>query len=90
MEGAQLTPEQALRSGCGYANGRELLSYYTIAQTSCLMFVTVLLCMALCMAWRVAEEELRERQSAEDWLKQEDPRAYHIRCALLAVLAGQP
>ena len=66
-------------SGCGYSNGKELLSYYTIAQTSYLMFVTVLLSMAVCMAWRAAEEELTERQSAEEWLKREDPAAFAIR-----------
>ena len=59
---------------------QELLGYYTIAQTSYIMFVTVLICMALCLAWRVAEEELGERQAAEDWLKREDPAAFHIRC----------
>jgi hypothetical protein len=72
--------EEELRlAGCKYANGKELLSYYTIAQTSYIMFVTVLGCMALCTAWRVAEEELTERQMAEDWLKREDPRAFQIR-----------
>ena len=67
------------RTGCGYSNGKELLSYYTIAQTSYIMFVTVLVCMALCMAWRVADEELSERQIAEDWLKKEEPKAFEIR-----------
>ena len=57
------------RTGCGYANGKELLSYYTIAQTSYIMFVTVLVSMAGCMAWRVADEEVGERQQAEEWLK---------------------
>lgn len=55
--------------GCGYVNGKELLSYYTIAQTSYTMFVTVLVAMSLTMAWRVAEEELSERQVAEEWLQ---------------------
>jgi hypothetical protein len=67
------------RTGCGYTNGKELLGYYTIAQTSYIMFITVLVCMAVCMAWRVAEEELGERQTAEDWLKREEPRAFEIR-----------
>ena len=33
------------------------------------MFVTVLVSMAGCMAWRVADEEVGERQQAEEWLK---------------------
>jgi hypothetical protein len=39
-----------------------MLGYYTIAQTSFLQFVTVIIALAACMAWRVAEEENVERQ----------------------------
>jgi hypothetical protein len=56
-----------------------MLGYYTIAQTSFLQFITVILALSACMAWRVAEEETVERQDAEEWLKREDPKAYRLR-----------
>jgi hypothetical protein len=61
-EGMELESTPTSRHGCGYLNGKELLSFYTISQTSSLMFVTVLLSMAVCMAWKVAEEEFSDRQ----------------------------
>lgn len=70
---------EEMRMGCGHINGKELLGYYTMAQTSFLLFVTVIIAMAVCMAWRVAEEEHAERQEAEEWLKREDPKAFSIR-----------
>lgn len=66
-------------SGCGHLNGRELLGYYTMAQTSFTLFVTVLLAMAICMAWQVAEDELDDRADAEKWLKKESPLAFELR-----------
>jgi hypothetical protein len=39
-----------------------MLGYYTMAQTSFLLFGSVLVAMAVCMAWRIAEEEIQERQ----------------------------
>jgi len=66
-------------SGCGYANGRELLGYYTMAQTSFILFVTVIISMTICMAWVVADDELRDRQSAEEWLKRESLVAFELR-----------
>lgn len=45
--------------------------------------------MAVCMAWRVAEEEHTERQSAEEWLKREDPAAHSIRDDIMKRL-GMP
>ena len=68
-----------MRTGCGHVNGKELLGFYTMAQTSFLLFVVVIIAMAVCMAWRVAEEELLERGMAENWLKKEDFRASLIR-----------
>lgn len=47
--------------GCGYTNGQELLGYYTMAQTSFVLFMSVMVAMAVCMAWQVAEDELNER-----------------------------
>jgi nitrogen fixation protein FixH len=38
-----------------------MLGYYTMAQTSFLLFMSVIVAMAVCMAWRVADEELAER-----------------------------
>ena len=40
---------------------QEMLGYYTMAQTSFLLFMSVIVAMAVCMAWRVADEELAER-----------------------------
>ena len=66
-------------SGCGYLNGRELLGYYTMAQTSFTLFITVIVAMAICMAWSVAEDELQDRRSAEEWLKKECIMAFEMR-----------
>ena len=60
-------------------NGRELLGYYTMAQTSFLLFLTVLVGMSICMAWTVAEEEVHERMCAEEWLRRENKEAYLMR-----------
>jgi hypothetical protein len=49
-------------SGCGYENGEELLAVYTMAQTSFLSFFAVVLLMAVCMAWKVDQEEMDERK----------------------------
>lgn len=51
--------------GCGYENGRELLGYYTIAQSGFLPWLAVIIGLMTCMAWRVAEEELEGRREAE-------------------------
>ena len=65
-------------SGCGYLNGRELLGYYTMAQTSFTLFVIVILAMAICMAWSVADDELEDRRLAEEWLKRESSMAFEL------------
>lgn len=65
--------------GCGFRNGQELLGYYTMAQTSFLLYVTVIVGMAGCMAWSVADEELKDRQCAEEWLKSTDKHAFEMR-----------
>lgn len=54
-------PMESLHSGCGYENGEELLAVYTMAQTSFLSFFSVVLLMAVCMAWKVDQEEMEER-----------------------------
>lgn len=71
------------RASCGYSNGRELMGYYTMAQTSFLLFLTVIIAMAVCMAWKVADDELAEREAAEEWLKREDPMAFMLRDELI-------
>lgn len=76
------------RHGCGYANGKELLGYYTMAQTSFLLFCTVVVAMAVCLAWRVAEEEHEERNQAEQWLKAESPSAYALRAEVIAIFGA--
>lgn len=65
--------------GCGYVNGQELLAYYTMVQTSFLLFLCVTVAMTICMAWQVAEVELKERKDAEDWLKEDNPTAFALR-----------
>jgi hypothetical protein len=37
------------RVGCGYSNGKEMLGYYTMAQTSFLLFMSVIVAMAVCI-----------------------------------------
>jgi hypothetical protein len=73
----------AYRYGCGYLNGKEMLGFYTMAQTSFTLFVTVMLAMSICLAWRIAEEEHEERNHAEDWLKQQSLPAYELRNSLI-------
>ena len=62
----------SFRVGCGYVNGKELLAYYTMAQTSFLLFLTTMIAMAVCLAWRVAEDEREEHSEAEQWLQRQD------------------
>jgi hypothetical protein len=50
-----------------------------MAQTSVTFFVTVILAMTICMAWSVAQEELSDRQIAEDWLKKESQESFELR-----------
>ena len=50
-----------------------------MSQTSFTLFVTVIIAMMACMAWKVAEDEREEMQQAEEWLKREDPKAFAIR-----------
>lgn len=60
-----------------------MLAYYTMSQTSFLLFCAVVVVIAACLAWRVAREELRDRESAEDWLKREDRQAYKLRDSVI-------
>jgi hypothetical protein len=71
--------EDLSRAGCGYINGKEMLGYYTMAQTSFLLFVAVIFAMCGCMAWKVDAVEFTELHTAEEWLKREDPMAFKIR-----------
>lgn len=50
--------DRTVSHGCGYENGEELLGYYTMAQTSSTLFVTVIIAMTVCMAWSVADGSL--------------------------------
>jgi hypothetical protein len=50
-----------------------------MAQTSFLSFFSVVLVMAVCMAWKVDKEDVIERKAAEEWLKSEDLLAFHLR-----------
>ena len=73
----------SFRVGCGYVNGKELLAYYTMAQTSFLLFITTMIAMAVCLAWRVAEDEREEHTEAEKWLSREDAKAAALRNQLV-------
>lgn len=70
------------RIGCGYENGKEMLAFYTMAQTSFTLFITVLIAMSICLAWRIHEDEDEERNQAENWLKQQSTYAYELRNSL--------
>jgi len=83
MGSAASLPVEPDRASCGYSNGRELMGYYTMAQTSFLLFLSVIIAMAVCMAWKVADDELAEREAAEEWLKREDPQAFLLRDELI-------
>jgi hypothetical protein len=50
------------QQGCGYENGEELLSIYTMAQTSFSLFFSVVTLMAMCMAWKVDQGDIDDRQ----------------------------
>lgn len=80
---------EPFRHGCGYANGKELLAYYTMANTSFLLFFTVVVAMAVCLAWKVAEEEKLDRLQAEEWLRTESAEGFDMRARLIK-LYGSP
>lgn len=84
----EIIPPEFDRSGCGYKNGKEMLGYYTIAQTSFLQFITVIIALSACLAWRVAVDEADERTKAEEWLKKEDPHAFRLREDIMKVLGA--
>lgn len=87
---AQMDPlVDPYRVGCGFANGKEMLGYYTMGQTSFMLFIIVVMALMVCLAWRVADEERQERRSAEEWLKTENPHAYQLRTQLVDAL-GPP
>lgn len=73
----------AYRVGCGYANGKEMLGYYTMGQTSFLLFIVVVVAVLVCLAWRVADEEKTERRTAEEWLKRDALKAFEMRQTLI-------
>eukprot|EP01041_Mallomonas_annulata_P009449 gene9448-19627_t len=76
-------------SGCGHENGRALLGYYTMVQTSFLLYLSVIGGMAFCLAWRIAEDEMSDREDAEEWLKHEDETAFQMREKLMQI-HGRP
>jgi hypothetical protein len=82
------SPVDAYRVGCGFANGKEMLGYYTMAQTSFILFFIVVVALTVCLAWRVAEEERQERRSAEEWLKCENVHAHMLRTQLVEQLGA--
>lgn len=68
---------------------KELLAFYTMAQISFIQFLVVIVGMSVCMAWRVAEDELLIREEAVQWLKREDPQAFAMRDEIIQ-LYGEP
>ncbi|CAM9495904.1 unnamed protein product [Choristocarpus tenellus] len=71
--------EQEEGQACGYANGKELLAFYTMSQSAILIYLAVMVGLLTCLAWKVSDEELAQRQAAESWLKGENPRAFEMR-----------
>lgn len=45
--------------------------------------------MAVCLAWRVVDEEIEQKHQAEKWLEQEDAVAFQMRQELI-VHYGRP
>ena len=58
----QLSPPLSWHQGCGYENGEELLSVYTMAQSSFSLFFSVVVLMAMCMAWKVDQDDIDDRK----------------------------
>ena len=44
---------------CGFINGKELMGFYNMGQTSVLLFIAAIIALAGCLAWKVAEDELQ-------------------------------
>ncbi len=68
---------------CGYINGKELIGFYTMVQVAFLLFVTTIAALAGCLAWKVADDEVLEREESVEWLMKEDLRAYEVRDDML-------
>lgn len=58
---------------------KELLAYYTVSQSAILIYLAVMTGLLTCLAWKVSEEELAQRQAAESRLKGQNPRAFELR-----------
>lgn len=58
---------------------QELLAYYTVGQSAILIYLAVMTGLLTCLAWRVSDEELAQRQAAESRLKAQNPRAFELR-----------
>lgn len=58
---------------------QELLAYYTVSQSAILIYLAVMTGLLTCLAWKVSEEELAQRQAAESRLKAQNPRAFELR-----------
>lgn len=58
---------------------QELLAYYTVSQSAILIYLAVMTGLLTCLAWKVSEEELAQRQAAESGLKAQYPRAFELR-----------
>lgn len=68
---------------CGFINGKELIGFHRMIQTSFLLFTTTISALAGCLAWKVADDEVEEQQASADWLKREDLRAFQVRQELI-------
>lgn len=58
---------------------QELLAFYTVSQSAILIYLAVMTGLLSCLAWRISEEELAQRQAAESRLKSQNPRAFELR-----------
>lgn len=72
-------PPSPRRGAFVYTLFQELLAFYTVSQSAILIYLAVMTGLLTCLAWRVSEEELAQRQAAESRLKGQNPRAFELR-----------
>lgn len=50
-----------------------------MSQSAILIYLAVMTGLLTCLAWKVSDEELAQRQAAESRLKAQNPRAFELR-----------
>ena len=67
----------------GYINGKELSAFRTMVQVAFSLFMSTIMALVGCLAWKVADDEVLEQQAAAEWLSKEDYNAWTLREDLL-------